>query len=75
VLPGDGVVDLGPILDAVERTGWTGCYDLEVFSDDGTFGHDFEDSLWRLPPLELAQRGRARFTQLASSSSTEGRAA
>jgi sugar phosphate isomerase/epimerase len=75
VLPGDGVIDLGPILDAVERTGWTGCYDLEVFSDDGTFGHDFEDSLWRLPPQELAQRGRSRFNQLASSSSTEGRAA
>lgn len=75
VLPGDGVIDLGPVLDAVERTGWSGCFDLEVFSDDGTFGNDFEDSLWRLPPRELAQRGRARFIQLASSSSTEGRAA
>jgi sugar phosphate isomerase/epimerase len=75
VLPGDGVIDLAPILDAVERTGWTGCYDLEVFSDDGTFGNDFEDSLWRLPPRELAERGRAGFTQLASSSSTKGRAA
>ena len=75
VLPGDGVIDLAPILDAVERAGWAGCYDLEVFSDDGTFGHAFEDSLWRLPPRELAERGRARFTQLTSSSSTEGRAA
>jgi sugar phosphate isomerase/epimerase len=75
VLPGDGVIDLAPVLDAVERTGWSGCYDLEVFSDDGTFGNDFEDSLWRLPPRELAQRGRARFAQLTSSSSTEGRAA
>jgi sugar phosphate isomerase/epimerase len=75
VLPGDGVIDLAPVLYAVERTGWSGCYDLEVFSDDGTFGNDFEDSLWRLPPRELAQRGRARFAQLTSSSSTEGRAA
>jgi sugar phosphate isomerase/epimerase len=75
VLPGDGVIDLAPILDAVERAGWAGCYDLEAFSDDGTFGHAFEDSLWRLPPRELAERGRARFTQLATSSSTEGRAA
>jgi sugar phosphate isomerase/epimerase len=75
VLPGDGVIDLAPILDAVERTGWAGCYDLEVFSDDGTFGNAFEDSLWRLPPRELAERGRARFAQLTSSSSTEGRAA
>jgi sugar phosphate isomerase/epimerase len=75
VLPGDGVIDLAPLLDAVERAGWSGVYDLEVFSDDGTFGDDFEDSLWRLPARELARRGRARFMQLASSSSTEGRAA
>jgi sugar phosphate isomerase/epimerase len=75
VLPGDGVIDLVPVLDAVEATGWAGCYDLEVFSDDGTFGHAFEDSLWRLPPRELAERGRARFTELELSSSTKGRAA
>jgi len=41
VLPGDGVIDLGPLLDAVERTGRAGCYDLEVFSDDAKFGNDF----------------------------------
>jgi sugar phosphate isomerase/epimerase len=75
VLPGDGVIDLGPLLDAVERTGWAGCYDLEVFSDDGKFGNDFEDSLWNLPAAELARRARERFTQLELSSSTEGRAA
>lgn len=75
VLPGDGVIDLGPLLDTVERTGWAGCFDLEVFSDDGKFGNDFEDSLWKLPPEELARRGRAGFTQLELSSSTEGRAA
>jgi len=75
VLPGDGVIDLGPLLDAVERTGWAGCYDLEIFSDDGKFGNDFEDSLWKLPAEELARLGRARFAQLELSSSTEGRAA
>jgi sugar phosphate isomerase/epimerase len=74
VLPGEGVVELGPILDAVERTGWAGFYDLEVFSDDGTFGNDFEDSLWRLPARELAERGRARLAQVELSSSIEGRA-
>ena len=74
VLPGDGVVDLVPILDAVERTGWAGYYDLEVFSDDGTFGNAFEDSLWRLPARELARRGRARLAQVELSSSIEGRA-
>jgi sugar phosphate isomerase/epimerase len=74
VLPGDGVIDLAPLLDAVERSGWSGFWDLEIFSDDGTFGGDFKDSLWRLPPRELAQRGRTRFTELELSSSTEGRA-
>jgi sugar phosphate isomerase/epimerase len=74
-LPGDGAIDLGSVLDAVERTGWAGCYDLEVFSDDGTFGNDFDDSLWKLPAEELARRGRARFMELESSSSIEGRAA
>jgi sugar phosphate isomerase/epimerase len=61
VLPGEGVADVASILDAVERTGWTGFYDLEVFSDDGTFGNDFEDSLWKLPPEELARKGREAF--------------
>jgi sugar phosphate isomerase/epimerase len=75
ILPGDGGIDLVSVLDAVERTGWAGCYDLEVFSDDGTFGNDFEDSLWKLPPGELARRGRKSFAELEMSSSTEGRAA
>jgi sugar phosphate isomerase/epimerase len=74
-LPGDGVIDLIPVLDAVERTGWAGCYDLEVFSDDGTFGDDFEDSLWKLPAGELARRGQRSFVELETSSSTKGRAA
>lgn len=75
VLPGDGEIDLVSVLDAVERTGWAGCYDLELFSDDGTFGSDFEDSLWRLPAGELARRGRQSFVKLERSSSIEGRAA
>ena len=44
VLPGDGVVDFRPILDALA---WDGLYDLEIFSDD----------LWQEDPRELARRG------------------
>ena len=44
VLPGEGVIDFGPILDALA---WDGLYDLEIFSDD----------LWQLDPRELAARG------------------
>jgi hypothetical protein len=42
----------------LEASGWQGFYELEVFSDDGAFGNDYEDALWRLPALELAFRGR-----------------
>ncbi len=51
VLPGDGVIDFGPIL---ETLGWDGLYDLEIFSDP-----ELPDSLWKLDPRELARRGVA----------------
>jgi sugar phosphate isomerase/epimerase len=49
VLPGDGVVDYGPIFEALR---WDGLYDLEIFSDT-----DLPDSLWREDPRELVRRG------------------
>jgi sugar phosphate isomerase/epimerase len=49
VLPGDGVIDFGPIFDALR---WDGLYDLEIFSDS-----ELPDSLWREDPRELARRG------------------
>ena len=60
-LPGDGAADVPAILGALERAGWAGYYDLEIFSDDGTFGSAYPDSLWALDPLELARRGRESF--------------
>jgi len=64
VLPGDGVADLPGILAALDAAGWRGAYDLEIFSDDGTFGNDYEGSLWRVPAHELARRGREAFTSV-----------
>jgi hydroxypyruvate isomerase len=49
VLPGDGIVDYEPILEALR---WDGLYDLEIFSDP-----ELPDSLWRADPRELARRG------------------
>ena len=46
------------------EAGWRGGYDLEVFSDDGTFGDAFEDSLWREDPEDVARRGHEAFRQL-----------
>jgi sugar phosphate isomerase/epimerase len=49
VLPGDGVIDFGPI---VETLRWGGLYDLEIFSDP-----ELPDSLWKDDPRDLARRG------------------
>ena len=61
VLPGDGVIDLPALLKALREGGFDGWYDLEVFSDDGRFGDDYPDSVWKLPPVEIARRGRQGF--------------
>jgi sugar phosphate isomerase/epimerase len=64
VLPGDGVADLPRILGALDRAGWDGYYDLEIFSDNGTFGNTWPDSLWDVPAEELARRGREAFERM-----------
>ena len=61
VLPGDGVADLPAILGVLESVGWTGFYDLEIFSDNGAFGNAYPDSLWDLDAADLAHRGREAF--------------
>jgi len=63
VLPGDGVAGVPAILAALEAAGWDGFYDLEIFSDDGTFGSAYPDSLWSLPPAEFVRRGREAFAR------------
>jgi sugar phosphate isomerase/epimerase len=40
-------------------TGYDGWFDVEVISDDGTFGETFADSLWALPAEEIARRAVA----------------
>jgi sugar phosphate isomerase/epimerase len=60
-LPGEGVADLPALLGVLEDVGWDGFYDLEIFSDNGTFGSAYPDSLWDLDAVELARRGREAF--------------
>jgi sugar phosphate isomerase/epimerase len=64
VLPGDGVADLPAIIGALDRAGWRGYYDLEIFSDNGAFGNAWPDSLWDVPAAELARRGREAFERV-----------
>jgi len=58
VLPGEGVIDFGPILETLD---WDGLYDLEIFSDS-----DLPDSLWREDPRELAARGLKQTREVLS---------
>jgi len=60
VLPGDGIVDYAPILDALR---WDGLFDLEIFSDP-----ELTDSLWKDDPRELARRGIAQMRAVVSAS-------
>ena len=62
VLPGEGVADLPGIFGVLEDVGWEGFYDLEIFSDNGTFGSAYPGSLWDVDAAELARRGRDAFT-------------
>jgi sugar phosphate isomerase/epimerase len=62
-LPGEGAADVPSILRALDDAGWDGLYDLEIFSDDGTFGSEYPDSLWAAPPEETLARARTAFDQ------------
>ncbi|MGH3038084.1 MAG: sugar phosphate isomerase/epimerase family protein [Gaiellaceae bacterium] len=73
VLPGDGVADLPAILGALSEVGWSGAYELEVFSDDGTFGSAYPDSLWKEDAGDLARRGHDAFRQLWERAAVEMR--
>ena len=63
VLPGDGIADVPGILRALDEAGWDGLYDIEIFSDDGTFGAEYPDSIWAAPSAETLARARAAFEQ------------
>ena len=60
-LPGDGAAGVPAILGALDAAGWDGLYDIEIFSDDGTFGSEYEDSYWAAPAEETLARAQAAF--------------
>jgi sugar phosphate isomerase/epimerase len=59
--PGDGIAGIPRVLAALDDAGWDGLYDIEIFSDDGTLGAAYEDSLWRLAPAEATTLLRDAF--------------
>jgi sugar phosphate isomerase/epimerase len=62
-LPGEGAADVPAILRALDAAGWDGLYDIEIFSDDGTFGDSYPDSFWAADPAEVLHRARETFAR------------
>lgn len=56
VVAGAGIAGIPRFLRDLRAAGYDGWYDLEVFSDDGRFGSQYEDSLWALDPRDFAHR-------------------
>ncbi len=69
-LPGEGAADLPAILGALDAAGWDGFYDIEIFSDDGTFGNEYPDSFWAAPAEETLARARASFERCWTATAT-----
>jgi len=63
-LPGDGRADVARVLGLLDEAGWDGLYDIEIFSDNGTFGAAYPDSLWDEPAAGLLPRARASFERV-----------
>jgi sugar phosphate isomerase/epimerase len=70
MMPGEGRNVCTPILATLIEAGFTGWYDFEVFSDDGRWGNDFADSLWKLPHDEFLRRGRTAFDRCLKNASS-----
>lgn len=64
VLPGEGVGELPRLVGALDAAGWVGYYDVEIFSDNGSFGDAWPDSLWDVPTDELAGRAKDAFERV-----------
>ena len=62
-LPGEGRAGVAWILRALDDAGWNGLYDVEIFSDNGTFGSPYPDSLWEADPGVLLPRIRSAFSR------------
>jgi|SRR5579875_2355837 sugar phosphate isomerase/epimerase len=60
-LPGAGVLPVAEVIRTAHEAGYRGWYELEIFSDDGTYGEPVENSMWQQPPGRVLQAGRKAF--------------
>jgi sugar phosphate isomerase/epimerase len=55
-IPGEGVIDLPGLFAAIEKSGFSGAYALELFSAD-----HLPDSLWQQDPKSVIEQSRQNF--------------
>ncbi len=60
-LPGLGRATAPEIMATLIESGYDGWWELEVFSDDGTYFDTFPDSYWSLPHEEFLARSKTAF--------------
>ncbi len=65
--PGDERGVAPAIVASLIQAGYQGWYELEIFSDDGTFGNDFPDSFWKIPHEEMLATAKAKFDRVWAS--------
>jgi len=63
-MPGRGRATAGPIIKALIEAGYRGYWEMEVFSDDGSYGNDFPDSYWKIPHLEFIRETKQEFEKV-----------
>jgi sugar phosphate isomerase/epimerase len=69
-LPGWGDAGIASILRDIRASRFDGWYEIEIFSDDGTFGSDYPDSLWKMEPAQLVREARDAFQRVWQASGT-----
>jgi sugar phosphate isomerase/epimerase len=62
--PGDERCVAPAMVASLIQAGYEGFYELEIFSDDGTFGSDFPDSFWKIPHEEMLATAKAKFDRV-----------
>ncbi|MFE7277349.1 sugar phosphate isomerase/epimerase family protein [Streptomyces sp. NPDC057623] len=62
-LPGRGRGVAPEIIASLLEAGYDGLWELEVFSDDGTYGSDFPDSYWKQPHQKFLSQSKKAFEE------------
>jgi sugar phosphate isomerase/epimerase len=60
-LPGRGRDVAAGIIATLLEAGYDGGWELEIFSDDGTFGTDLPDSYWKWPHERMLEEAKSAF--------------